>query len=758
MGDNQSVKFVWMFFMVLGLVSTACSGNVAPPHVNQGGQAGGGASGGMAGDAPDWSRPPREVDFFIDVQPILGDHCVRCHGGVRRYAELDLITKAGVERVLVPGKPMESALLTRLLASEDLSQMPLDAKPLTHDQILTIRDWILSGAPWPDHWAFAPRQEPDPNAVSVANEAWIEDPLDRFVVARLEQAGLQPSPEAPRRTLVRRLHLDLLGLPPTPAALDAWLNDSSPTWYETLVDDLLAQPAFGERWGRHWLDQARYADSDGWGKDEPRPYAWRWRDWVIDAINKDMPFDQFTIEQVAGDLLHEATPSQKLAAGFHRQASHNKEGGIDAEEDRTRRVMDRVNTIGTVWMGLTLECAQCHDHTYDAISQKDFYRMYAFFNNADEFDEGELGVPGVTPGDRSLYTMRERRANPRPNHVFRRGVFLQPDESEHLTAAPPAHLATFEPASSTPDRLDLAKWLVSANNPLTARVVVNATWNRLFGHGIVATLQDFGSRASYPSHPALLEHLATSFVNSGWSRKALIKRLVTSATYRQDSQRRDDANDKDPENRLFHRQSRHRVEAEIVSDIALSAAGLLNTRVGGASVFPPIPPEVLGLSRYGTMWPTSTGADRYRRGMYTFHKRTTLHPNLQLFDRPSAESSRTGRDNSNTPLQALALLNDTTFLDAARGFAGRITREAVGTRGRIEYAFSCLLGRAPNEAEVTALQEVREQAERHFSGAPAEAESLIAGQAFIGVAPSEAAAWIVVSRVLLNTEEAFTRE
>jgi hypothetical protein len=749
---------------------SACTGNIsgdkaAPKQVENSGGATGG-SGGIDGTSnggqeapPDFSRPPRKVDFFADVQPILGDSCVRCHGGVRRLGKLDLITREGLERVLIPGKPQESSLLSRLLADGPSPRMPLGGKALTNDQILTIRDWIVGGGTWPEHWAYVKRHPSDPNAISVKNEGWIKDPIDRFVLAKLEERGLSPSPEASRGLLVRRLYLDLAGLPPEPAEVQAVMASTATDWYEKLVDKLLAAPAFGERWGRHWLDQARYADSDGWGKDLPRPTAWRFRDWVVDAFNKDMPFDQFTIEQIAGDLLPGATPQQKLAAGFHRQSTQNKEGGIDAEEDRTRRVMDRVSTVGTVWMGLTLACTQCHDHPYDLISQKDFYRMYAMFNNTDEImtDVSSVAVKDTL----SVESVTERSVARRPNYLFRRGVFLQPDTSEELTPAPPAKLnPPFTPAESQANRLDLAHWIVDTENPLTWRVTVNTLWSHLFGGGLVASLEDFGSRARPPTHPELLEHLADSLIKGGYRRKPLIKRIVMSATYRQSSLRRDDGDKVDAANSLLHRQNRIRVEAEILSDIVLSASGLLVKKLGGPCVYPPIPPDVLTVSRYGTEWPTSVGENRYRRGIYTFHKRTALHPNLALFDRPSSYVSVSGRVRSTTSLGALTQLNDSTFADAARALANRVIRVpgAVDTNARVDQIFWLTLGREPTADEAIALTTLIRDTRKTYEADAASATKVIGSDPPIGIGAAEVAAWVVASRVMLNLEETFTRE
>jgi hypothetical protein len=699
------------------------------------------------------------VDFYRDIQPLLGDYCVRCHGGVRELGQLNLQSRARAASVLgQASNPNSSRLWLRVSSDEHGARMPLGQPALAPDQLEKLRRWLYQGAPWPQQWSFAPLAPVEPSQVVVSDEAWVKTPVDRFVLQRLDQAKIAPSREASKETLIRRLSLDLAGLPPTPAEVDAFVADTASTAYESVVDRLLAAPTFGERWARHWLDQARYADSDGYEKDNGRPNAWRYRDWVVDSLNADQPFDQFTIEQIAGDLLPGATPLQRLATGFSRNTLLNTEGGVDPEEDRTKRVLDRAATIGTAWLGLTLGCTQCHSHPYDPISQREFYRLYAFFDNA---DESTVEVPvsqadpaaGVMPAD----VLAERIDPRRLTYLFQRGDFLNPDKTEVLSGGTPKVLPPLESRGRSADRLDLANWLVSPQNPLTPRVAVNTIWYHLFGQGIVASLEDFGARASFPSHPELLDWLARDFVQQGYSRKRLIKQLVLSATYRQSSAVRPEVA-ADPENTLLHRQNRLRVEAEVVADSFLFVSGLLSTKRGGPAVYPPLPPELKSIAYDGIEWPTSSGEDAHRRALYTWHQRVQLYPSLAGFDRPSASVSVTGRPRSNTPLQPLITLHDPVFVEAAQAFAQRVLREKPGSLAeQIDHAFRLALARPPRPEEVAELQSLYDASRLALQATPD-------GAKVTGPFPSphvdaaSAAAWVSVARVILNLDELITRE
>jgi len=1017
--------------------------------------------------APAATRP---VDFVRDIQPLLQKHCWKCHSAEKQEGGLRLDTRRAVLEGgdsgagLVAGKSADSRLVQLVAGLDEDRVMPPEGDRLTAAEIGLLRAWIDQGAAWPadaeagpvrdNHWSYQPLIRPAvPETGAVGSH-----PVDAFVLDRLKERDWTQSPEADRYTLVRRIFLDLTGLPPTPEEVDAFVRDDQPQAYERLVDRLLMSPHFGERWGRHWLDMARFADSDGYEKDRPRPDAWRWRDWVIKTINDDMPFDQFTVEQLAGDLLPEATPLQKLATAFHRQTLTNTEGGTDQEQFRVEACFDRVETTGAVWLGLTVGCARCHSHKYDRISQRDYYRLFAFVNNGDETntdvpispdavakyerdraawqtklseleqkldqsrsglkeelaqweagwqqrratessaeiryvpltfdtlqstsgakltrqDDGsylvtgplkdgdeytltvrlssseaitglrietipDASLPGggagrakngnfvlsdlrlyagameklttndrlavgsaqadfhqtqfppqnaidgdsvktgwaVSPqlqqphqadflletplsvdGDRWLQVVLDQRygqqhmlgrfrislrhgsrpadgipeavlavletpagersaeqqtkllewfagrnpvtkplieqiaqhrkqepaapvmnvrviaqrANqPRTTYVLKRGEFLDP--IKELAIAPGGlsvlpELKLRDP--ERPDRLDFARWLVSPDNPLTPRVTVNHIWKHLFGEGLVRTVNDFGVRGDKPTHPELLDWLATEFMakpaalsdtdspalkeqaQNPWSRKRLIRLIVTSRTYRQSSALRPELLEQDPQNLLLARQNRLRVEGEIVRDLSLAVSGLLHRQIGGPSVFPPLPPGVAELSYAGNFsWKPSTGTDRYRRGMYTFFKRTAPHPNLTSFDCPDANTTCVKRQISNTPLQALTLLNNETFLEAAQAFGNRMrAMEAASDTERLEAGFRLCVARPMTGTEATQFAELLDAARGWYADHQDEAKQLA------GTYPVETAAWVATSRVMLNLDEFVTR-
>jgi len=698
------------------------------------------------------------------------------------------------------------------------------------------------------HWSFQPivrHETPD-----VANANRVRTPIDAFVLRRLEAAHLAPSPEADRETLIRRLSLDLLGLPPTIEAVAAFVNDSSTDAYERLVDRLLASPHYGERQARHWLDVARYADSNGYTIDGPRS-IWKYRDWVVDAFNRDLPFDEFTIHQLAGDLLHEATTEQIVATGFHRNTLTNEEGGTDKEQFRVEAVVDRVSTTGTAFLGLTIGCARCHDHKYDPITQREFYQLFAFFNGADEpqwelptpeegqareafrgqlaalqakldahdaaflaalpeweaslAEEQRAKLPGdvaavlrkphaersnderdklaaeyrktdstrgaleqeiaklkkTEPSVTTALVVRERD-EPRATHIMIRGDFLRPGrevEPGVPAVLPQLSVESAEGAARRPNRLDFARWLVDTRNPLTARVTVNRLWQQLFGRGIVETENDFGTQGTPPTHPELLDWLASEFVANGWSYKALVRLLVTSAVYRQSSDGRPELPDIDPHNRLWARQARLRLEAEAVRDSALAASGLLSTKIGGPSVFPPQPAGVMALAQVNRPWEVSTGEDRYRRALYTYFWRSTPHPFLKTFDAPDANTTCTRRNRSNTPLQALTLLNDEAFVECAQALAARVLAEAsVDDAQRIDCLMRICLSRRPTQYELMRLGKLLGQLEAEDSGVEIAKPISDRARPPASVDPATWSAWTSVARVVLNLDEFITRE
>jgi len=812
-----------------------------------------------------------KMDFVRDIRPIFVKKCYECHGPDEQENKLRLDRRAdakkGGERgpLFRLGKGSDSLLVKFVTGRNgDNIIMPPEGERLSEQQISLLRTWIDQGAKWPDsadlkptqrgarHWAF--QAVVHPPLPTLNDQDWARNPIDAFVLTRLEKERIVPSPEADRTTLIRRLSLDLLGLPPSPDEVDAFLQEPRAGAYERLVDRLLASPHFGERWGRHWLDLARYADSDGYEDDKFRPDAWRYRDWVINAYNRDQSFDKFTIEQIAGDLLDHASYEQKLATGFHRMTLSNDSGGggID-EEFRVKAVKDRLNTTGTVWLGLSVGCAQCHSHKYDPLSHREYYRLYAFFNNAEEVSIPAPRLPlrytlayqksvsayddricdaehtlyeyehyvlplkqvewesnanhaelpdslkkflSIPIGQRSAeqrgllgeyfrsidpHYLKLKRAVPtseeiknnkllppssqamtlsenttlRETHIHRRGVFL--DKGERVESDVPAFLPPLRSRGRAPNRLSLAKWIVDVENALAARVAVNRLWQHLFGRGLVPTPEDFGVHGQPPSHPELLDWLASEFVCGGWRRKSLIKLIVTSSTYRQSSRYRSDLVENDPDNALFARQSRFRVEAEVVRDLALDVGGLLERAIGGLSVQPALPASLLQQQELKTerFMKPSIGADRYRRGVYTNVQRTFVNPMLKAFDVNDSNTVCTRRDRSNTPLQALTLLNDATFVRCAQSLARRVLTQCQGNqRDRAGYAFKLCLARSPTERELTGLiQSFELQLRLCSSKWQATSELVDPGTLPSGVDAPKFAAWIGVSRTLLNLDE-----
>lgn len=1013
------------------------------------------------------SAAEKPIDFVRDIQPIFAAHCVQCHGpekqkgGLRLDVKGDAFKKHDAGRLpVVRGKANTSLLIELVRGNEFDEIMPPKGKgkPLSAKQIATLARWIDEGAVWPDsasvkalisskHWSYQPVVRQD--SPKVKGSDWSVSAIDRFVLARLESKGIKPSQRADRYTLIKRLYYDLLGLPPTPSEADAFVNDARANAYEQMVDRLLKSPRFGERWGRHWLDKARYADSDGYEKDRPRMNAWRYRDWVIDAINQDQPFDQFTIEQLAGDLLPNPTAMQRLATAFHRQTLTNTEGGTDQEQFRVEATFDRTETTSTVWLGLTMTCARCHTHKYDQITQREYYELYNFFNNGDEAnasiapnanslaayqtkrkahdqrvldlekqlstEESKLGpaiqalesklskkrgvarpevklhdvsvlkidgpkgvsfkkledgsylAAGENP-DKGKYTIdietdlqdisgvrldmlpdaslgakgpgrtkhgnfvlseirmyvsgkgtpttkdqvklsgavadfsqdnwpvanaidgkegsgrsdtgwaigpqfgkphhatftatglvrsqpksfvritlsqgygsqhmigrfrvrlqtglgsdqlapkpilailalpaKERsamqqqmlidhvaqshpatkklaselatlkkqapkqpamtvrviaqRRSPRVTKMLRRGDFLQPmDEvkADTLDVLFKTHPLKPRDAKAMPDRLDLARWMMHPKNPLAPRVAVNHLWKHLFGFGIVRTLEDFGVRGDKPTHPQLLDWLASEYIRLGWSRKAMIKTIVMSETYRQASRHRSELLSVDPLNTLLYRQNRFRVEGEIVRDLYLAASGLLSDKVGGPSVYPPLPPGVAALSYANNFkWNTSKGDNRYRRGMYTFFKRTSPHPNLINFDCPDSNTTRVGRAISNTALQPLQTLNNITFVEASQAMAKRVISEAKGSEGALALAIRLCVSRNPTEFELKRFGELLAKARAYYASHADDAKQLVGSYTTVGVPIGEAAAWVATVRMIMNVDEFVTRE
>jgi mono/diheme cytochrome c family protein len=814
------------------------------------------------------------ADYAKDVAPLMKRRCAGCHGaaqannGLRLDSAPGMLTGGYSGPAVVPGKSDASPIMERVLSNKEGVQMPPMGARLTAAEIAALREWIDGGAKHTDtapatavvkrskHWAFEPLSRP---AVPAVQSAWVRNPIDRFVFARLAKEGVQPSPEAPKATLLRRASLDLRGLPPTPQELEEFLADHRPDAYERRVDQFLASPHYGERFARPWLDLARYADSDGFEKDLARPWAWRYRHWVINALNSDMPFDQFTVEQLAGDLLPNATVEQRVATGFNRMTLYNREAGVSRQEDRFEQTVNRANTIATTWMGLTAGCAQCHDHKYDPISQREYYQLFAFMDAARHEDidaplPGELGpwlrakpaydakrkallaeynIPALqagfevelikaikkpgdnlewdfwvtsctamvegcqelwlkplaerTPREADMLTdyfvanlgpdlprdqallgkIKELRAKlaelkatlPRFSQAYamadnpgaRTHIALKGDYKRPGLVVQPGTLAVLPPFSpgNEPPRLAFAKWLTSAANPLTPRVIANRAWQEFFGRGIVKTSEDFGTQGDRPTHPELLDWLAVELREGGWSMKRLHKTIVMSATYRQSSNARPELKDRDPENGWLARQNRLRLPAELIRDAALSASGLLATQVGGASVMPPQPASVTALGYGSRKWDESQGPDRYRRGLYIHFQRTTPYAQLMTFDAPDSNVACSRRRPSNTPLQSLNLLNDPVFFEAAQGLAMRVDREAPAGK-KIDYAFALALGRPAEASE-------RERLSKYLD---AQASLVAKDKSAATLSPADPALAPLVGlgRVLLNLDEFMTRE
>ena len=693
------------------------------------------------------------LEFNRDIRPVLASKCYACHGPDEDKREGGLrldVKEEAVREAIKPGRPEESEFWHRITTHdpEDVMPPPTSPKPLTDAERKLFRQWIAEGAEYQQHWAFLPIQRPP------VPEVGARHPIDAFVRAELSRHQLRPAPEADPVTLLRRVCLDLTGLPPSPEDVRAFVQTGgAEAAYRAQVDRLLASPHFGERWGRHWLDMARYADSNGFLGDGLRKNAWKYRDWVISAINSDLPFDQFTIAQLAGDLLDNREPrteNQELSpgTGFHRNAALNTEAGVDKEEARFQNLADRVNTTGRVWMGLTVGCAQCHTHKYDPITIRDYYSLYAFFNNTADKDDAKTQAP----------MLEEVAQDRRQTYVHLAGDYARrgPDVMPASLSALPAMRT---PAQGEATRLDLARWLVSPEHPLTSRVAVNHLWSKLFGTGIVNTPDDFGATGEPPSHPELLDFLAAEFMEKGWSRKALIRLIVTSETYRQSSAHRDDIIEIDPLNRLLSRQNRLRLDAEILRDSALTVSGMLTTSLGGPSFRPPLPEDVFDVGR-SKNWQADTGGQLYRRSLYIITLRSVLYPLLTTFDAPDAADACVRRERSNTPLQALTMMNDPVFVEAAQALAVRVIRE-VPERGvgRVQRLFYLCLARKPLADEMAQLNRFyREQMSRVKAGGKTSLEVL--GQAGTELPKeqlAEAATYVALARILMNLDEFINR-
>jgi hypothetical protein len=751
-----------------------------------------------------------KADFNRDIRPILAENCFKCHGPdeAARKSELRLDNRDGALRpaksgkpAIVPGAPESSELLGRITSKDTANRMPppKTGKSLSDAQIEALRRWVKQGAPYAVHWAYAkPVRPPIPE---VKDAAWPKTDLDRFILARLERERLAPSRRAAPEMLARRAALGLLGLPPSPELIRAFAQDPSQEAYSRLVDQLLGDPAFGEHWARMWLDLARYADSAGYADDPPR-IIWLYRDYVIKSFNKNKPFDRFTIEQIAGDMLPEADEEEVSGSAFHRNTMTNNEGGTDDEEFRNAAIVDRVNTTMAVWMGTSMGCAQCHSHKYDPISQQEYFRMFAIFNNSEDADRTDeapvlrvyseaqqkerdrlqaeiarLEVAIANPPSSTTSNAIQEALTQARKHLDEQGVTLPvmrelPEAKRRQTSVQlrgnfkmlgetvtPGLPSAFPPLpqGAKADRLGLAKWLVDSENPLTARVLVNRLWEQMFGVGIVRTTEEFGTQGESPNYPELLDYLATEMVAQHWDIKKFLKMVVTSATYQQSSAVSPSLLERDPENLLLARGPRFRMSAEMVRDQALFVSGLLSRKMFGPPIRPPQP--ALGLSAAfggGLDWKTSDGEDKYRRGVYIEWRRTNPYASMATFDAPNREVCTLRRPRSNTPLQALVTLNDPVYFEAAQALGRRIARTPGAVPERIGHGFNLCLCRRPSTEELARLVSLYEDARGTYATRQEMAKTVTGterAEDLNTVPQPDLAAFTVVANVLLNLDE-----
>jgi hypothetical protein len=885
-----------------------------------------------------------KIDFSTQVKPILNKRCIACHGGVKRnggfsllFAKDALDTTESGKHAIIPYDSKNSEMIRRILLTDPEERMPLKEEPLSKEEIDILTKWIDQGAKWGDHWAYvAPKDIPLPHDESVsvltnAGKEWTGNPIDKFVAAKLKEQDLQPSPEAQKETLIRRVYLDLVGIPPTQEEVQKLIGSNDSFQYERLVDQLLASPHFGEKWASWWLDLARYSDTKGYERDVGRN-MWRYRDWVIHAFNDDLPFDEFTIQQLAGDLLPDPTDNNLIATGFHRNTMNNDEGGTEDEEFRIAALLDRVSTTWEVWQSTTMSCVQCHAHPYDPFRHEEFYKALAFFNNTrdedthgehpnlrkymkedsinveairswveetegkerqkeitmflktlepkyhphdfDQFINGELidtKFLGIRPtGSARLkginltgkdmliinylapagsqmeihadslsglriaavdlpetkgwkrralivplqnldgvhdlhfvfqnksikpdqavadiewfafrpkfkgemkegYEMQEKKflavlnaeventpvmventlEQHRDTYIFDRGNWLV--RGDKVEPGVPNALSRM-PSGQRLNRLSFAKWLASEENPLTSRVIVNRIWEQLFGYGLVETLEDFGTQGAKPSHPELLDWLAIRLMKDyKWSLKALIKQVVMSSTYRQSSYASAEAFANDPTNKWLARGPRVRLSAEQVRDQALSVSGLLSKKMYGKSVMPYQPEGIWNSVWSGEYWKRSEGEDQYRRSVYTYTKRTSPYPSAVTFDASSREVCLSRRIRTNTPLQALVTLNDSTYIVAARALASKMQQSAAGPLEQIKNGYKQILYRDIPERKLKILINLYDDAFTHYSRNKADAQKLCSNKS----ASAELAATVVVAQTLLNLDEMITKE
>ena len=742
-----------------------------------------------------------KISFNDQILPILSDKCFHCHGpdDKNREADLRLDTFEGAleGKAIVPGNPEKSEMIARILTDDEDDIMPPEDSnlKLTKKEKALISEWVKQGAKYEKHWLFTPVKKTSPPKVE---GSWTKNGVDHFVYSRLQKEGLSPSEATDKNTLIRRLTLDLTGLPPTPQEVEDFLADKSTNAYEKVVDRLLNSDKYAEHMTAWWLDGARYADTDGYQNDRYR-YHHVWRDWVIQAFQANQPFDRFVVEQIAGDMIPNATLRQQIATGFGRNHRINSEAGSIPEEWQVEYVADRVDTFGTLFLGLTMGCARCHDHKYDPISQKEYYQLFAYFNNVPEFgtgpnngnsppyikipkswpnlkpEEDKLIVPKAiewqkkkqfnavvrpVPGDTSTLMVMQEMEEPRKTYLLERGLYSEPDKSEVLKAKVPAVL-DIVPGKKPSNRLELAEWLVHPKNPALARVMVNRIWQRYFGTGFVATSENLGTQGERPSHPELLDWLSTQFIESGWNMHHLHKLIVNSATYKQSSKMTKEAVEKDPKNRLLARGARYRLHAFAIRDQALAVSGLMVNKMYGPSTKPYMPKNIWKAFS-NNKYVQDKGDNLYRRSFYTYWRRTIPPPTMMNFNAAEREVCEVRKDRTNTPLQALTLMNNITFVEAARFLAERMMKEGGSTvKSQIIHGYKLTLSREPSESEMTVMMKAFNSFKTEFSKNSQEAEKLLK----MGEKPRDQkldtaahGAMTMVASSLLNLDEMINRE
>ncbi|MFT5110051.1 MAG: hypothetical protein ACI8XO_005055 [Verrucomicrobiales bacterium] len=756
-----------------------------------------------------------KVEFNKDIRPILSNKCFQCHGpdehGRKGKLRLDRADgKHGAYgSAIKPGDLEDSEIWYRITTDDADDVMPPSdshVEALTPKERELLKQWVMDGADYEDFWAFLPAKKHELPALKDAQ--WSDQAIDSFVLASLEGQGASPKVEADKRTLIRRVSFDITGLPPTVGEIDAFVADRSEDAYKKLVDRLLAKDQYGEHMAKYWLDLVRFADTNGMHHDHYRDMT-PYRDWVIRSFNENLSFDQFVVDQVAGDLHADPTTDQLIASGFNRLHLIIDAGTALPEESFTKNVIDRVSSVGTAFMGLTLQCAVCHDHKFDPITQKDFFQMYAFFNNFDGQPEtGRRGTPdfnrGLQPpyinlptpdeelalkaideklvalGDkvskpekkkledqrakirlsmRAALVMKER-AEPRPAHILLRGAYDNP--GEQVERGTPGFLPPLKSEGDLKTRMDLAKWLVESSNPLTARVAVNRFWQQFFGVGLVKTSEDFGAQGEWPSHPKLLDHLTLSFVESGWDVKALVRGIVLSKTYRQSSTAAREEFINDPENRLLSRGSRFRLDSEMIRDQILAASGMLNPEMHGRSVKPPQPEGLWKIVAMPYSYPREykpdSGDQIYRRSIYTFWKRGLPPPQMSIFDAPNRDSCIARRERTNTPLQALLLMNEEQFFTASKHLVNQLFNDRVhcDTPSRLRLAYETITSKNLDGATLRLLEDSLKGFEDHYKVHPKEAADI--WEADDPADSLSRAAWTMVVHTLFNLDSVKTRE